>query len=93
LSPIAALLMLVSISMLLWLLVGILVALVLLGGRRVGRVSAIRVVALVILAMLRRSAVALLLLLVCVVGRCLVCALVGVSMRFRSMRLNVLTWP
>jgi hypothetical protein len=55
------------------LLVGILVTLVLLRGR-VGRVAAVGIVALVVLA-LGRSAVALLVLLVRVVGRCLVRAL------------------
>jgi hypothetical protein len=74
LGPIA-LLLVISISMLLLLLMGILVSLELLLRGRVWRVAAVRVVALVILA-LGKGAVAVLLallvLLVRVVGRCLV---------------------
>jgi hypothetical protein len=65
------LLLMVSISMMLLLLVGILISLELL-WRRIWRVAAVWVVALVILT-LRRGAIAILLvLLVRVVGRCLV---------------------
>lgn len=74
LAPVVVLLLL-SVSVLLRLLVRILVTLVLLRGRRVRRVAAVRIVALVILALRRRGTIALLVLLIGVVGRCLVCAL------------------
>lgn len=92
-----ALLGLSSVPMLLLVTVTVLlrslVALDLLRGWRIRRVAAVRVVALVVLALGRGAVALLLVLLVRVVGRRLVCALVAVSARFVPMRLCLLTCP